>query len=229
MPKILLLEDDLSIRGLVKINLIREGYEVLEAETGEKALVLFKDNPDIEIALLDVMLPGMNGFEVCDALRKKSQLIGIMMLTAKAQEIDKVMGLDHGADDYITKPFSPVELVARVNALYRRIRVNEEKYIEEVIRDGVFEVNVNTRQCFKNGRDIELTPTEYTLMKLFITSNHQILTRESLLEQIWGDDYYGDTKIVDVNIRRLRRKIETTPSAPDYIETVWGQGYRWKR
>ncbi len=227
MGKILVLEDDASIRKLVKVNLTRAQFEVLEASRGEEALVLLKDHGDIDIAILDVMLPTISGFEVCKRIRQKNSLIGVLMLTAKAQEQDKVLALDSGADDYITKPFSPAELVARVKALYRRIRVNGEKYIEEVIEDGVFKLNVNTRQCFKSGREIILTPTEFLLLKVFVTSNNEILTREKLLKTIWGDNFYGDFKIVDVNIRRLRRKIETNPSSPDYIETVWGKGYKW--
>ncbi len=227
MGKILVLEDDASIRKLVKVNLERADFEVLEAERGETALVLLKDNPDIDIALLDVMLPTMSGFEVCKRIREKNALIGIMMLTAKAMEQDKVLALESGADDYITKPFSPAELLARVKALYRRIRVNEEKYIEEIIEDGVFKLNVNTRQCFKSGEEIILTPTEFLLLKVFITSNNEILTREALLKTIWGENFHGDYKIVDVNIRRLRRKIEANPSEPDYIATAWGKGYKW--
>ncbi len=227
MGKILVLEDDASIRKLVKVNLERADFEVLEAARGEAALVLLKDNPDIDIALLDVMLPTISGFEVCKRIREKNALIGIMMLTAKALEQDKVLALESGADDYITKPFSPAELLARVKALYRRIRVNEEKYIEEIIEDGVFKLNVNTRQCFKSGQEIILTPTEFLLLKVFITSNNEILTRETLLKTIWGENFYGDYKIVDVNIRRLRRKIEANPSEPDYIATAWGKGYKW--
>ncbi len=227
MAKILVLEDDASIRKLVKVNLERANFEVIEATRGEEALVLFKDHADIDIALLDVMLPTINGFEVCRRIRDRNAIVGILMLTAKGQEQDKLLGLDSGADDYITKPFSPAELVARVKALYRRIRVNEEKYIEEVIEDGVFKLNVNTRQCFKSGEEIILTPTEFLLLKVFITSNNEVLTRETLLKTIWGENFYGDYKIVDVNIRRLRRKIESNPSSPDYIATAWGKGYKW--
>ncbi len=227
MAKILVLEDDASIRKLVRVNLERADFEVIEAARGEEALVLFKDHADIDIAVLDVMLPTISGFDVCRRIRDKNAIVGILMLTAKGLEQDKVLGLDSGADDYITKPFSPAELVARVKALYRRIRVNEEKYIEEVIEDGVFKLNVNTRQCFKSGEEIILTPTEFLLLKVFITSNNEILTREALLKTIWGENFYGDYKIVDVNIRRLRRKIENNPSSPDYIATAWGKGYKW--
>ncbi len=227
MGKILILEDDESIRQMIKINLVRAGFEVVEASSGEQALVLIKDNADIDIAILDVMLPTISGLDVCRRIRKKNMIMGIMMLTAKGLEKDKVLGLDCGADDYMTKPFSPTELMARIKALHRRIKINEQKYIEEVVEDGVFKLNINTRQCFKCGEEVMLTPTEFLLLKVFITSNNEILTREQLLKMIWGDNFYGDYKIVDVNIRRLRRKIEFNPSEPDYIETVWGKGYKW--
>ncbi len=229
MAKILLLEDDQSIRSLIRVNLLRQDFDVLEAENGEEALVIFNDNPDIDLAILDVMLPEMNGYEVCSYIRKKNSIIGIIMLTAKSQEIDKIKGLEHGADDYVTKPFSPNELLARVNALYRRIKVNEDKYIEEIIEDNGFRINVSTRECHKNGELIDLTPTEFSMLKYFATSNHEILTREQLLASVWGDNFFGDPKIVDVNIRRLRSKIENDPSSPIFIETVWGKGYRWGR
>lgn len=229
MSKILVLEDEASIRSMIKINLTRHEYEVIEAKTGEDAIVIYQEHPDIEIAILDVMLPYMNGFEVCEILRNKNPMMGIIMLTAKSQEQDKVMGLEHGADDYLTKPFSPLELVARINALHRRIKINEDKYIEEKVKDGLFEINVNTRQCFKNGEEIVLTPTEFMMLKIFIKSKQITLAREDLLKKIWGENFYGDVKIVDVNIRRLRRKIEVDPSTPKHIETVWGKGYRWKR
>lgn len=227
--KILVLEDDHSIRKLIALNLARSEFEVVEAEFGEDALKLFQENQDIDMAILDVMLPGIDGLEVCERLRAQKPTMGIMMLTAKAQEIDKVMGLDSGADDYLTKPFSPLELVARVKALHRRVNLHEHKYIEESIKSGIFEININTRQCYKRNEEIVLTPTEFMMLKLFIDNDSQILTREDLLKGIWGENFYGDMKIVDVNIRRLRRKIEEDPSTPTYLETVWGKGYRWRR
>lgn len=229
MSKILVLEDDLSIRKLIVLNLTRAGFEVSEADCGERAIAIFEGLADIEIALLDVMLPGIDGLQVCEHLRRLKPTLGIMMLTAKSQEIDKVLGLDHGADDYLTKPFSPLELVARVKALHRRVHMHENRFIEEVVRSGAFELNINTRQCFKLGKEIVLTPTEFMLLKLFIDCEGQILTREDLLKGIWGENFYGDMKIVDVNIRRLRRKIEEDPSSPAYIETVWGKGYKWRK
>ncbi len=227
MPKILLLEDEASIRSLIKVNLLRQDFEVVEASSGEEALVVFNDNPDIDLAILDVMLPEMNGYEVCSHIRKKNSIVGIIMLTAKAEENDKIKGLEHGADDYVTKPFSPNELIARVNALYRRIKVNEDKYIEEIIDDGIFKINVSTRECLKNGETVDLTPTEFSMLKFFVTNKAQILTREQLLTKVWGENFFGDPKIVDVNIRRLRSKIENDASSPVFIETVWGKGYRW--
>ncbi len=228
MSKILILEDDESIRSMIKVNLIRHGYEVVEARTGEDAIVAYQDQPDIEIAILDVMLPYMNGYEVCERLRSKNAMLGIMMLTAKSQEQDKIIGLESGADDYLTKPFSPLELIARIKALHRRIKVSEDKFIEEIIKEGPFELNINTRRCFIDGQEVVLTPTEFMMLKIFIKSKHVTLSREELLEKIWGENFYGDVKIVDVNIRRLRRKIENDPSTPKHIETIWGKGYKWK-
>lgn len=228
MGKVLVLEDDQSIRSFIKINLARNAFEVLEAETGEAAIALYQENLDIDIAILDVMLPGISGLEVCEHMRRKNGTMGIIMLTAKSQETDKVLGLESGADDYMTKPFSPVELMARVKALYRRVRINEIKYIEEHLVSGPFDLNINTRECFKKGQNIVLTPTEFMMLKIFIESETEVLTRDDLLNRIWGENFYGDMKIVDVNIRRLRRKIEDDASKPLYIETVWGKGYKWK-
>lgn len=229
MAKILLLEDDASIRGFVKINLSRNAFEVVEASTGEEALRLLNDHKDFEIAVLDVMLPGINGFEVCKALRLGNPKIGVLMLTAKSQEIDKILGLEYGADDYMTKPFSPSELVARVKALSRRVKINQEKYVEEQVISEPFKLNITTRSCYKDKEEIILTPTEFMMLKIFIEHAGEVLTREGLLEKIWGDHYVGDMKIVDVNIRRLRRKIEDDASHPKYLETIWGQGYSWKK
>lgn len=229
MAKILLLEDDSSIRSFVKINLSRNAFDVVEAETGEEALALLKSHKDFDIAVLDVMLPGISGFDVCKILRSENPKIGVLMLTAKTQEIDKVLGLEYGADDYMTKPFSPTELVARVKALARRVKINQEKYIEETVVSDPFKLNITTRTCLKDKEEIILTPTEFVMLKIFIEHKGSILSREGLLEKIWGDHYVGDMKIVDVNIRRLRRKIEDDASRPKYIETIWGQGYSWKK
>ncbi len=227
MSKILIVEDDSSIRSIIKINLIRNGYEILEAKTGEMAKSLVLENDDIAIAILDIMLPGISGLELCEFIRTVNKSMGIIMLTARVQEKDKILGLDKGADDYMTKPFSPAELMARVNALSRRVQSAEKKMIEAVIKKDPFELNIGTRQCFKNSEEIILTPTEFMIVKLFLESEGETLSRNDLLNKIWGENFFGDMKIVDVNIRRLRRKIEENPSKPKYIQTVWGKGYKW--
>jgi len=226
--RILLLEDDDSIRNFTKINLTRNEMEVIEASSGEMALELFEGGGNIDIAILDVMLPGIDGFEVCRSIREKNKEIGIIMLTAKTQDIDKVMGLEFGADDYITKPFSPMELIARVNSLMRRVRLKDDVTEGNTIESGVFKIDLIARKFYKNDQIIELTPTEFLLIKVFVTNPNKALSRDDLLDDVWGENYIGDLKIVDVNIRRLRQKIEDTPSEPDTIETIWGLGYRWK-
>lgn len=225
--KILILEDEASIRTFVKINLERSGFEVIEAETGEEALIKFDTNKNIGIAVLDVMLPGIDGLEVCKELRKRSENIGIIMLTARSQELDKVMALDLGADDYLTKPFSPMELTARVNALLRRVEKKENT--EDLLKSGMFSLDLSSRKFYKAEEEIELTPTEFALMKMFLKNPNKALTRDQLLDEIWGENYVGDVKIVDVNIRRLRKKVEDDSSNPIYIETIWGSGYRWRK
>lgn len=232
MDKILVVEDEQSIRSVIKINLKRHGFEVIEADSAELALEKINEHDDIRIALLDIMLPGMDGLDLAEKIRSKSSSVGIIMLTAKVQESDKIAGLDRGADDYLTKPFSPAELVARVNALNRRLENNEKNQteknlIEEIITSGEFTLNISTRKCYKNGAEVILTPTEFMIVKLFFDTAGKTLTRDELLNQIWGEDFFGDMKIVDVNIRRLRRKLEEDSSKPIYIQTVWGKGYRW--
>ena len=225
--KILVLEDESSIRAFVKINLARSGFEVIEAGTGEEALELYKRHKDIDIAILDVMLPGIDGLEVCKELRNSNENMGIIMLTARSQELDKVMALDLGADDYLTKPFSPMELVARVNALLRRVEKKNED--GDKLISGVFEIDLNARKFYKSRYEIELTPTEFSLMKMFIKNPDRALSRDELLDEVWGENYIGEVKIVDVNIRRLRKKVEEDSSNPKYIETIWGSGYRWRK
>ena len=226
MKKILVLEDESSIRGFVVINLRRSGYEPIEAETGEQALEQLRLNPDIRVALLDVMLPDIDGFEVCRRIRASDNKIGIIMLTAKSQEMDKVTGLMTGADDYVTKPFSPAELTARIDALYRRTGGVEEANNGE-LRHGPFRLNTRNRTLEKNGVRIRLTQIEYSIIKLFMDNPGKALSREDILKSVWGRDYFGDLKTVDVNIRRLRIKIEDDPTIPTYITTVWGFGYKW--
>ncbi|WP_442603703.1 response regulator transcription factor [Paenibacillus sp. KN14-4R] len=231
--KVLVLEDESSIRSFVRVNLKRSGYQVIEAETGEQAIEAVKNEPTISVALLDVMLPtSCSGFDVCRELRKTYPHIGIIMLTAKGQDLDKVEGFESGADDYVTKPFSPVELVARVKALHRRMSAAiavQETTDNDMQHSGPFSISMNTRKFYKNNELIELTPTEFSIIKLFMDSPNKSISRDDILNEIWGRHYMGDLKIVDVNIRRIRQKIEDQPSQPQYIETVWGYGYLWKK
>ncbi|MDR1131409.1 MAG: response regulator transcription factor [Oscillospiraceae bacterium] len=228
MKKVLVLEDESSIRSFVVINLKRSGYEPIEAETGEQALEALKKNPDIRVALLDVMLPDIDGFEVCRRIRASDSKIGIIMLTAKSQEMDKVTGLMTGADDYVTKPFSPAELTARIDALYRRTGGDAEgSPANGELTSGPFRLNTRNRTLEKNGVRIRLTQIEYAITKLFIDNPGKALSREDILNAVWGRDYFGELKIVDVNIRRLRIKIEDDPTIPAFITTVWGYGYKW--
>ncbi|NLM61184.1 MAG: response regulator transcription factor [Clostridiales bacterium] len=228
MRKVLVLEDEASIRGFVVINLKRAGYQVLEAETGEQALQVLADNPDVSVALLDIMLPDMDGFEVCRRIRSKNSSIGIIMLTARSQEVDKVTGLMTGADDYVTKPFSPTELIARIDAICRRVGIEESPPSNE-LHSGPFQLNVKNRTLEKDGKRIRLTQVEFSIMKLFMENPDRALSREEILNQVWGKDYFSDLKIVDVNIRRLRMKIEDDPTNPEFITTIWGYGYKWGR
>ena len=227
MKKVLVLEDESSIRSFVVINLKRSGYEPIEAENGEQALEQLKQNPDIKVALLDVMLPDIDGFEVCRRIRASDSKIGIIMLTAKAQEMDKVTGLMTGADDYVTKPFSPAELTARIDALFRRPGAEDVQEDNGELRHGPFRLNTRNRTLEKNGERIKLTQIEYSIMKLFMDNPGRALSREDILNAVWGRDYFGELKIVDVNIRRLRIKIEDNSTIPTYITTVWGYGYKW--
>ena len=219
MKKVLVLEDEANIRSFVVINLKRAGYETIEAGTGEEALELLQQNPDIKVALLDIMLPGIDGFEVCRRIRASNSQIGIIMLTARTQEMDKVTGLMTGADDYVTKPFSPAELTARVDALYRRAGGVVLENTDE-INQPPFLLNTRNRTLEKNGQRVKLTQVEYSIVKLFMDNPGKALSREEILDTVWGRDYFGELKIVDVNIRRLRIKIEDDPTNPTYINTV---------
>lgn len=231
MKRILVCEDETSIREFVVINLKRSGYDVIEAGSGEEALAKYDEEPDsVDIALLDIMLPGMDGFAVCRELRQRSETMGIIMLTARTQEMEKVGGLMMGADDYVTKPFSPSELVARVDALYRRVTAMRSRsgvnYLEE-LQSGNFVLNLRSRTLKKNGQPVELTQVEFQIMEYFFTNPGKALSRTDILTRVWGEEYFGEEKIVDVNIRRLRMKIEDDPSEPKCILTVWGLGYKW--
>ena len=219
--KILVLEDEIGIRSFVSINLKREGYEIIEAGTGAEAIEKINENNDISIALLDVMLPDMSGIEVCKYIRQKFDQVGIIMLTAKAQEEDKLEGFISGADDYIVKPFSIKELLVRVAALLRRVKKEESSMKLNKIVSDPFELDLDKRKLFKNGKEIELTPTEFSIVKYLMVNAKQSLSRDQILTEVWGNNYLYDFKIVDVNIRRIRNKIEDDPSKPKYIQTIW--------
>lgn len=225
--KVLVLEDESSIRSFIVINLTRAGYEVIESGTGEEALEKLKDNPDVRVALLDIMLPGIDGFEVCRRIRATNTRIGIIMLTARSQEMDKVTGLMTGADDYVTKPFSPAELTARVDALFRRTGGAAVRDADE-IEQPPFLLNTRNRTLEKNGKRVKLTQVEYSIVKLFMENPGKALSREEILEAVWGTEFLGELKIVDVNIRRLRIKLEDDPQNPSFVITVWGFGYKWE-
>ena len=227
MKKILVLEDEPNIRSFVVINLRRNGYEPIEAANGAEAISQLEKNPDISLALLDVMLPDIDGFEVCRRIRASGSKIGIIMLTAKSQEIDKVTGLMTGADDYVTKPFSPAELTARVDALVRRLGNGANQKPSYEISSGPFLLNTRNRTLEKDCRRLKLTQIEYLLMKLFMANPGRAMSREDILRAVWGEDFTGELKTVDVNIRRLRIKIENDPTEPEYLTTVWGYGYKW--
>ena len=224
MKKILIVEDEDSIRGFLKINLKRNGYEVIEVDNGEDGIkIAINEKP--AIVILDVMLPGIDGFNVCKRIREEEKNIGIIMLTAKSQDIDKITGLEYGADDYIVKPFNPMELLLRIKAILRRIGDEEEK---RTIEQGRFKIDTYAKKVFKSDKEIDLTPKEYSIIKLFLENPEKAFSRDELMDLIWGENYIADPKIVDVNIRRLRSKIESSSSKQGYIETIWGFGYRWR-
>ena len=231
MRKILVVEDEDAIREVVALNLRLAGYEVTEAASAEQALAVFSPSAGFDVAVLDIMLPGMNGFSLCETIRRDSASIGIIMLSAKTLETDKIKGLSIGADDYMTKPFSVSELLARVEALVRRVgRQGASSAAPEPdgrMVSGVFVLDQKSRVLYKNGTPIDLTQVEFQIMELFFANPGVALVREKILEGVWGENYFGDVKIVDVNIRRLRMKIEDEPSAPKHILTLWGYGYRW--
>lgn len=231
MKRILIVEDETAIREFEAINLKRVGYTVVEAGSGEEALDIYdSDFEGFDIALLDISMPGMDGFTLCKELRKRSETLGIIMLTARTQEMDKISGLMLGADDYITKPFSPTELLARVDSLYRRVEMHSVKVSAPAVDDIVlseFSLNLRRRTLLKSGKNIELTQVEFQMIEYFFNNPDTALSRTDILEKVWGENYYGEEKIVDVNIRRLRKKVEDDPSEPKYLVTVWGMGYKW--
>ena len=231
MKRVLVVEDEASIREMVALNLKMAGWEVVEAPSAERALELMHHGEECDAALLDIMLPGMDGLSLCETIRRENNEIGIIIVSAKGQESDKIRGLSIGADDYITKPFSVSELVARLEALTRRIKrgsvpAKPAEEPEQLI-SGPFVLDEKSRMLYKNGTAIDLTQVEFQIMELFFRNPGIALVREKILEGVWGKNYFGDVKIVDVNIRRLRMKIEDEPSSPQHILTVWGYGYRW--
>ncbi len=232
MKTVLIAEDEKSIRDFIVINLKRSGYDVLEAENGKQAVDLFeKDKDSIDVVVLDIMMPEMDGVAVCKYIREKNAGVGIILLTAKAQEIDKISGLMSGADDYVTKPFSPSELMARVDAVYRRVSLLKEreaqKADDKIITLGDFSLHTQERLLFKNGKPIELTQIEYQILEFLFRNPNTVLERASILNKVWGHDYFVDDKVIDVNMHRLRGKIEDEPAQPKHLVTIWGMGYKW--
>ena len=229
MRKVLVVEDEASIRELIALNLQMAGWEVLEAENGERGLRRLKEEGPCDAAVLDVMLPGIDGFSLCESIRRDDQNIGIIILSAKGLEEDKIRGLSIGADDYMTKPFSVSELLARIEALCRRVNRGQSQPAAQETRlvSGKFVLDEASRILYKGKTPIDLTQVEVQIMELFFHNQGTALVREKILEGVWGPGYFGDVKIVDVNIRRLRMKIEDEPSSPKHILTVWGYGYRW--
>lgn len=232
MKCVLIAEDEASIRDFVVINLKRSGYEVYEASNGEEAIKLFDEHSsEIDIAILDIMMPVIDGLEVCKYLRNKSKRLGIIMLTARTQEMDKVTGLMVGADDYVTKPFSPSELMARIDAVYRRVSLTAENSVEKTVDNSIslneFVLDLRSHTLTKNGVPIDLTQVEFQIMEYFFSNPNVALDRNEILKFVWGESYYGDEKVVDVNIHRLRSKIEDEPSQPKHLTTIWGMGYKW--
>lgn len=233
MKRVLVAEDEASIRSFVVINLQRSGYDVIEAENGEDAIDKYEAaGGDMDVAVLDIMMPVKDGLEVCRYLRSRDQKIGIIMLTAKTQEMDKVTGLLVGADDYVTKPFSPAELMARVDAVYRRVSLLGDAQRSRSIGGeslvlGEFALNYRDRVLYKKGKAIELTQIEFQLLDYLFKNPNTALNRADILKKVWGDENFVDDKVVDVNIHRLRNKLEDEPAQPCHLVTIWGKGYKW--
>ncbi len=222
--KVLVVEDEFSIRKFLSINLNREGFEVLEAVSGEESLeIVRRTKPGVIV--LDIMLPGIDGFEVCQRIREAVPNIVIIMLTAKSQDMDKIMGLELGADDYMIKPFNPLELIARIRANLRKIESAKDQSKKTVV-SGELELDLEAQRFYKRGIEVELTPIEFSMMKMFMQNKNKALSRDEILNIVWGKSYFGEMKTVDVHVRRIREKIEDDPSNPSVIETVWGIGYR---
>ncbi len=222
--KILIVEDELSIRKLIAFNLQRSNFEVMEAGEGKLALKLVEEyNPSLVI--LDLMLPDMDGFEICTTIREKNPHLPIIILSARGQDMDKIMGLELGADDYIVKPFNPLELVARIRTVLRRTEITHQPAKASKLEAGPYVIDIKTQRVYKSGQLLKLTPREFQLMKYFFEKLNETISRDEFLDEIWGLNYFGDPKTVDVHIRRLREKIEDDPSNPLYLKTIWGFGY----
>ena len=224
--KILVVDDEpILLKGL-KFSLEQEGYEVDTADEGKEAYAKILDNT-YDAVILDLMLPGMDGLEICKKVREKS-MVPILMLTAKDDDSSKVLGLEYGADDYITKPFNMLELKARIKAILRRVQVSDQHMASNLMSVGDFNINTLGRKVTVNGQNVNLTAKEFDLLLLLMMNEERVYSREELLETIWGYEYFGDVRTVDVHIRRLREKIEENSSQPDYILTKWGVGYYFK-
>lgn len=227
--KILVVEDESHIRGFITVNLSISNFDVIEASSGEEALKLCKsEKPDLVI--LDIMLPGIDGYEVCRRVREDYPDMFIIILTAKGEDMDKIIGLDLGADDYMVKPFNPMELVSRIRAIFRRTRrIDKNSYSSNIIINGELKLDKASYKLYKREVEIILTHREFSLIKIFMENPEKAFSREKILNSAWGEDFIGEYKTVDVHIRRLREKLEDNPSKPKYIETVWGYGYRMKK
>jgi two-component system response regulator RegX3 len=225
MTKILLVEDEASFSDALSYVLGKEGFEVVLADTGDGAIAAF-DKGGADLVLLDLMLPGLSGTEVCRQLRSRSA-VPIIMLTAKDTEVDKVVGLELGADDYVTKPYSKAELVARIRAVLRRQSDNTESD-QGVITAGPVRIDIERHQVNINNDLISLPLKEFELLEFLVRNSGRVLTRAQLIDRVWGSDYFGDTKTLDVHVKRLRAKIETDPANPVYIQTIRGLGYKFE-
>ncbi|MHB1407877.1 MAG: response regulator transcription factor [Desulfitobacteriaceae bacterium] len=223
--RVLVVEDEESIRRFITLNLNAAGFSVAEAASGEDGIALLKAVAP-QVVVLDIMLPGISGLEVCRVIRESMPGTFVIMLTARAQDTDKILGLELGADDYMVKPFNPLELIARLKALLRRSAGMREKKL--ILSSGDLRINLAANKLFKGEREIELTPIEFAMLRVFMENPGKALKRDVILDSVWGEDYFGDTKTLDVHIRRLREKIEDNPSSPQYIKTIWGYGYRWQ-
>lgn len=226
--KVLVVDDEKLIVKGIRFSLLQDGMEVDCAYDGEEALNMAKAN-SYDMILLDVMLPKMDGFEVCQAIREFSD-VPIVMLTAKGDDMDKILGLEYGADDYITKPFNILEVKARIKAIMRRTSLERAPQVQSsVIEKGDIKLDCDSRRLFINDNEINLTAREFELLEILIKNENKVYSRESLLKIVWGEDYLGDVRTVDVHVRRLREKIEANPSEPKYVHTKWGVGYYYNQ